>query len=60
MAPSALRLRHPSGVSTLHLDLEASTVQDLLQKVFAVTEIAPSQQDRMCPSAPGSPMRHAF
>ncbi|KAI0293529.1 hypothetical protein BC826DRAFT_1014592 [Russula brevipes] len=43
MAP--FRLRHPKGVSTLQLDTEAATVQDLLQAIFAVSEILPSAQD---------------
>lgn len=44
MAP--FRLRHPKGVSTLQLDPESATVQDLLQAIFAVSEILPSAQDR--------------
>ena len=44
MAP--FRLRHPKGVSTLQLDTESATVQDLLQAIFAVSEIPPSAQDR--------------
>ncbi|KAI0263366.1 hypothetical protein BC834DRAFT_971360 [Gloeopeniophorella convolvens] len=43
MAP--LRLRHPKGVSTLQLDPENATVQDLLQAIFSTSEIAPSAQD---------------
>lgn len=43
MAP--LRLRHPKGVSTLQLDLDTATVQDLLQAIFSVSEIPPSAQD---------------
>ncbi|KAF8478372.1 OTU-domain-containing protein [Russula ochroleuca] len=43
MAP--FRLRHPKGVSTLQLDPESATVQDLLQAIFAVSEIPPSAQD---------------
>ncbi|KZT11322.1 OTU-domain-containing protein [Laetiporus sulphureus 93-53] len=43
MAP--IRLRHPKGVSTLQLDLENSTVLELQQQIFSVTEIPPSQQD---------------
>ncbi|KAF8261066.1 hypothetical protein EI94DRAFT_836938 [Lactarius quietus] len=43
MAP--LRLRHPKGVSTLQLDLDTATVQDLLQAIFAASEIPPSAQD---------------
>ncbi|KAF8503268.1 OTU-domain-containing protein [Russula emetica] len=43
MAP--FRLRHPKGVSTLQLDTESATVQDLLQAIFAVSEIPPSAQD---------------
>jgi ubiquitin thioesterase OTU1 len=44
MAP--FRLRHPKGVSTLQLDTESATVQDLLQAIFTVSEIPPSAQDR--------------
>jgi hypothetical protein len=44
MAP--FRLRHPKGVSTLQLDTESATVQDLLQAIFAASEILPSAQDR--------------
>jgi len=43
MAP--LRLRHPKGISTLQLDLDTATVQDLLQAIFSVSEIPPSAQD---------------
>ncbi|KAH9162681.1 OTU-domain-containing protein [Lactarius sanguifluus] len=43
MAP--LRLRHPKGISTLQLDLDTATVQDLLQAIFTVSEIPPSAQD---------------
>lgn len=45
--PAKLRLRHPKGVSTLTLDLDApdATVQDLLNQIFSVSEIMPSQQD---------------
>ncbi|KIJ69014.1 hypothetical protein HYDPIDRAFT_172511 [Hydnomerulius pinastri MD-312] len=43
MAP--IRLRHPKGVSTLQLDLDALTVQDLQQQIFGVSEISPSQQE---------------
>ena len=44
MAP--FRLRHPKGVSTIQLDPESATVQDLLQAIFAISEILPSAQDR--------------
>jgi hypothetical protein len=44
MAP--FRLRHPKGVSTIQLDTESATVQDLLQAIFAISEILPSAQDR--------------
>jgi hypothetical protein len=40
-----LRLRHPKGVSTIQIDLESATVQDLLQDIYKITEILPSQQD---------------
>ena len=40
-----LRLRHPKGVSTIQVDLESATVQDLLQEIYKITEILPSQQD---------------
>lgn len=45
MSTSKLRLRHPKGVSTLELDLDSATVQDLLNQVQKFTEILPSQQD---------------
>jgi hypothetical protein len=44
MAP--FRLRHPKGVSTIQLDTESATVQDLLQAIYTVSEIPPSAQDR--------------
>jgi len=44
MAP--FRVRHPKGVSTLQLDVETATVQDLLQGIFSVSDILPSAQDR--------------
>ncbi|TFY82372.1 hypothetical protein EWM64_g1646 [Hericium alpestre] len=40
-----IRLRHPKGVSTLQVDLDNSTVGDLQQQIFAVSEIPPSTQD---------------
>ncbi|KZT26512.1 OTU-domain-containing protein [Neolentinus lepideus HHB14362 ss-1] len=43
MAP--IRLRHPKGVSTIQVDLDAFTVQDLQQEIFAVSQIPPSLQD---------------
>lgn len=43
MAP--LRLRHPGGVSTIQVDLDTSTVQDLQQEIYAVSQILPSLQD---------------
>ncbi|VDC06647.1 unnamed protein product [Peniophora sp. CBMAI 1063] len=45
--PAKLRLRHPKGVSTLTVDLESpdATVQDLLNQIFGVSEIMPSQQE---------------
>ena len=45
-----LRLRHPKGASTIEIDLDTATVQDLLQKIREQTEIPPSQQD--CTSSP--------
>ena len=44
MAP--FRIRHPKGVSTLQLDVESATVQDLLQGIFTVSDIPLSTQDR--------------
>ncbi|KAI0640817.1 hypothetical protein C8Q79DRAFT_1015040 [Trametes meyenii] len=49
MAP--VRLRHPKGVTTIQVDFNA-TVQDFQQEIFAVTEIAPSHQERGIPSHP--------
>ncbi|KAF9218339.1 OTU-domain-containing protein [Gyrodon lividus] len=43
MAP--VRLRHPKGVTTLQLDFDVLTVQDLQQQIFGVSEIPPSQQE---------------
>jgi len=43
MAP--FRIRHPKGVSTLQLDIESATVQDLLQAIYTVSDIPPSAQD---------------
>ena len=44
-AMAQLRLRHPNGVSTIQVDLESATVQDLLQEIYKITEILPSRQD---------------
>ena len=44
MAP--IRLRHPKGVLTLQVDIENSSVLDLQQQIYSVTEIPPSQQER--------------
>jgi len=44
MAP--FRIRHPKGVSTVQLDTESATVQDLLQAIYTVSDISPSAQDR--------------
>ncbi|KAH7929706.1 OTU-domain-containing protein [Leucogyrophana mollusca] len=43
MAP--VRLRHPKGVTTLQLDFDSMTVQDMQQQIFGVSEIPPSQQE---------------
>lgn len=43
MAP--VRLRHPKGIVTLQLDLDALTVQDLQQQIFTLSEIPPSEQE---------------
>lgn len=43
MAP--IRLRHPKGIATLQLDLDALTVNDLQQQIFTLSEIPPSQQE---------------
>ncbi|KLO08950.1 OTU-domain-containing protein [Schizopora paradoxa] len=43
MAP--IRIRHPKGASTIDIDLENSTVQDLQQKIREITDILPSQQE---------------
>ncbi|KAI0035532.1 hypothetical protein K488DRAFT_43091 [Vararia minispora EC-137] len=44
---SRIRLRHPTGVTTLTIDLdsEQTTVQDLLNQIFSSSEIPPSQQE---------------
>ena len=56
-----LRLRHPNGVSTIQIDLESATVQDLLQEIYKITEILPSQQDgtsaTLSSPGPDSPCR---
>ena len=39
-----VRLRHPKGVNTIKVDLEAP-VSELQQAIFSYTEIPPSQQD---------------
>ena len=44
MAP--IRVRHPKGVSTIQIDFNTDTVQDLQHKILAVSEIIPSQQER--------------
>ena len=44
MAP--IRVRHPKGVVTVQLDLDALTVHDLQQQIFTLSEIPPSQQER--------------
>jgi len=38
-------LRHPKGVATIQVDFDAFTVQELMQEIYAVTEIPPSLQD---------------
>ncbi|KAG6376503.1 hypothetical protein JVT61DRAFT_2496 [Boletus reticuloceps] len=43
MAP--VRVRHPKGIATLQLDIDALTVQDLQQNIFTLSEILPSQQE---------------
>lgn len=40
-----VRLRHPKGIATLQLDLDALTVQDLQQQIFTLSEIPPPQQE---------------
>jgi ubiquitin thioesterase OTU1 len=45
MAP--IRLRYPKGITTLQIDLDNALVQDLQQEIFGVSEIPPSQQERM-------------
>ena len=40
-----IRLRHPGGVSTLQLDFDSMTVQDLQQEVFTASQILPSEQE---------------
>lgn len=50
MAP--VRLRHPGGVSTLQLDLDSMTVQDLQQEIYTVSQILPPEQE--CMSNPTS------
>ncbi|KAG6851260.1 hypothetical protein H0H93_011696 [Arthromyces matolae] len=42
----AIRLRHPSGVSTIQVALDRNdfTVQDLQQEIYAATQILPSRQ----------------
>lgn len=42
-----IRLRHPKGVTTLQVDLDHASVQDLQQQIFEVSEILPSQQESM-------------
>jgi len=44
----AIRLRHPSGVTTIQvaLDRDDFTVQDLQQEIYASTKILPSRQNR--------------
>jgi len=46
MAP--IRLRHPKGTSTIEIDLDSEevTVQDVLQKIYALSSILPSRQIR--------------
>jgi ubiquitin thioesterase OTU1 len=48
---AAIRLRHPKGTSTIEIDLdsEAVTVQDIQQKIYAVSGILPSRQTRAWP-----------
>jgi len=55
-----LRLRHPKGVTTIQIDLESATVQDLLQEINKITEILPSQQDGTSAtfSSPGLALIH--
>ena len=58
MAP--FRLRHPKGVSTIQLDIDTATVQDLLQEIFSITDIPPSAQDRALNLTLLTPHPHVF
>ncbi|KAH0827030.1 hypothetical protein J3R83DRAFT_4711 [Lanmaoa asiatica] len=42
---AAIRVRHPKGIATLQLELNALIVQDLQQQIFTLSEIPPSQQE---------------
>ena len=43
MAP--IRLRHPSGVTTIQVDFDNATVGDLQRLIFRASEISPAQQE---------------
>ncbi|TDL21569.1 hypothetical protein BD410DRAFT_771503 [Rickenella mellea] len=43
MAP--IRLRHPKGVSTIQIDVDSATVEDLQAQIYSITEILPDEQE---------------
>ncbi|KAF8447547.1 hypothetical protein L210DRAFT_3641475 [Boletus edulis BED1] len=57
MAP--VRVRHPKGIATLQLDIDALTVQDLQQQIFTLSEILPSQQEHLVTSQVRVPSTNA-
>lgn len=43
--PVPIRIRHPRGVSTIEVDPDTTTVDDLKVLIFSTTEIPPSEQE---------------
>ena len=43
MAP--IRLRYPSGVTTIQVDFDTATVGDLQRLIFRASDISPPQQE---------------
>ncbi|EJD02481.1 OTU-domain-containing protein [Fomitiporia mediterranea MF3/22] len=45
MSMAKIRLRHPRGQSTIDIDLNSASVQDLQQQIRAISDVLPSQQE---------------
>ena len=47
MTYAQIRLRHPRGVTTLDVDPEYQTIDDLKVLIFSASEISPAEQESM-------------